>query len=310
MQVSNQASLCYELVRQDLRMVLGLDTTLAVNLILDAFPVKTFLNLLHGSQVQDGAVSHNHDLLGSHVFEVHANLLGTAGSKANARCCHLKSILFLLRVVDRCRKSTSSLGDAQRIVMVSWVAVAWASWTVSTHCTQEIESSYCSAWCYAYGCHCDRYGSRKKMQEEEPKASGGYVLTFIIGSWLWGQRVLRGSVSLRGSNRFGIPLSRWCLWDKVELTILEPSRYRQRELYKCYDQIILVILFHHSSCCSSNICSSEAEAEAYPTIFTLETSSLETQSALRCRRSVYLLVSEIDICERVYDCERQSYSAV
>jgi hypothetical protein len=219
-------------------MVLGLDSTLAVYLVLDAFPVKTFLDLLHGSQVQDSAISHDHDLLGSHVLKVHANFLGTARSKANARCCHLKSILFLLRVVDRCGKSSSSLGDAQRIVMVSWVAVAWASWTVCAHCTQEIESSYCSGWCYTYGCHCDRYSSGKKIQEEEPKASGGYVLTCIIGSWLWGQRVLRGSVSLRGSNRFGIPLSRLCLYGQVELTIVEPSRYRERELYKCYDQTI------------------------------------------------------------------------
>lgn len=217
-------------------MVLGLDSTLAVYLVLDAFPVKTFLDLLHGSQVQDGAISHDHDLLGSHVLKVHANLLGTTRSKTNARCCHLESILFLLRVVDRCRESTSSLGDTQRIMVVSWVAVAWASWTVCAHCTQKVESSYCSAWCYAYGCHCDRYGSRKKMQREEPRTSGGYVLTCIIGSWLWGQRVLRGSDSLRGLNRFGIPLSRLCLSGQVELIILEPSRNRQRKLYECHDQ--------------------------------------------------------------------------
>jgi hypothetical protein len=96
MQVSNQASLYSNVMRQDLRMVLGLDSTLAVYLVLDAFSVKTFLDLLHGSQVQDGAISHNHDLLGSHVLKVHANFLSTAGSKANARCCHLESILFLL----------------------------------------------------------------------------------------------------------------------------------------------------------------------------------------------------------------------
>jgi hypothetical protein len=152
----------------------------------------------------------------------------------------------------------------------------------------------------------ERRCRKKNRRTQEDR----YVLTCIIGSWLWGQRVLRGSVSLRGSNRFGITLSRLCLYDQVELTILGSSRYRQRELYKCYDQTTLGFLFYHSSCCSSNICSSEAEAEAYPTILTLGTSSLETQSVLRCRRDVYLLVSNIDICKRVYNCERQSYSAV
>ena len=173
-------------MREDLRMILGLDSTLAVYLVLDTFSIKTFLNLFHGGQVQDSTVGHNHDLLGSHVLKVHANLLGTARTEANARCCHLECILFLLRIVDRCRKSTSSLRDTQRIVMVSRVAVAWTSWTVCAYCTQEVECSHCSGWCYAYGRHCDRYEARKKMQNEESKASRGHVLTCII------ERVLRG----------------------------------------------------------------------------------------------------------------------
>lgn len=160
-------------------MVFWLNSTLAVHFVLDPFPIKTFLNLLHSRQVQNSAISHDHDFLSSHVLEVHADLLGAARSETDTGRCHFECVLLLLRVIDWCRKCTSSLRNAQWVVVVAWVAVTWASWTMGAYCTQEIERSCRSGWCYTYGCHCHESESEGNVQKEESREVR-HVLTDIM----------------------------------------------------------------------------------------------------------------------------------
>ena len=88
-------------LRGDSRAILRLHSRPIKHLIRNALPLQALTDLLHGIQLRDRLVRHDHDLFSAHVLEVHADFLGAAGAEADGAGSHLERVLLLLRGIER-----------------------------------------------------------------------------------------------------------------------------------------------------------------------------------------------------------------
>lgn len=79
----------------DLRSVLWLYSDTVINDVIDSFLIQALLDLLHGIEMFDRAISDHANTLRSHVLEVHADFLCYTGAEPDRRSSHLESILLL-----------------------------------------------------------------------------------------------------------------------------------------------------------------------------------------------------------------------
>lgn len=86
----------------DLRAILGLSANLVKDSKLNALTGKTLNSLLHSVKLGHIGIRDNAHALRAEVGKVHSDLLGRAGSEANAGRGHFKGILLLARAVHGC----------------------------------------------------------------------------------------------------------------------------------------------------------------------------------------------------------------
>lgn len=123
----------------DLRAILGLGANFVKDSKLNAFTGKTLNGLLHGIKLGHIGIGDNAHALCGEVGKVHSDLLGRAGSEANARCRHLEGILLLARGIHRCGHAALYMVEQRWgllvVVVVVGVLVAWAvGWVSVLYC--------------------------------------------------------------------------------------------------------------------------------------------------------------------------------
>lgn len=132
--------------RSNLRSILWLNSDTIKDSILDALLIQSLLHKSHRRQISHRLIRNNTHPLRANILKIHADLSRNAWSKSDGRCRHLESIFLLPCKVDRCGivalKTALCMGDevgGWTVVVVCWVAVAWAGWWVGVlDCAEEV----------------------------------------------------------------------------------------------------------------------------------------------------------------------------
>ena len=123
----------------DIRAILGLSANFVEDSKLNALTGKTLNSLFHSIKLGHIGIGDNAHALRAEVGKVHSDLLGRAGSEANAGGRHFEGILLLARAVHWCGHAALHMvkqrGGLLVVVVVVGVLVAWAvGWVGVLYC--------------------------------------------------------------------------------------------------------------------------------------------------------------------------------